>query len=251
MIMKVAGLPLHETSAYRLGDVLVDAGAPTTAGPLIAHLRRHPVREVVVTHHHEDHAGGGADIAAELGIPVMAPAGAVPIIASGPRLPLYRRVLSTLPRPYRAEPLGGSVDCGRYRLEVIPTPGHTFDHVCFFEPEHRWLFTGDLFVHERVPVLRRIEDVWEHVRSLERVAALSPALLACSQAGFVEDGTAALERKIVYWERLAAEAQRLQRRGLSIPRIRRRLLGREGLFTYVSFGEFSKRRLVESLLERS
>ncbi len=249
MTMKVAGLPLHETSAFVVADTLVDAAAPTSARELISHLRREPVARVILTHHHEDHAGCGADIQREFGIPVYAPQGALDILATGPRLPFYRRVLATSPRPYRALPLAQTTRCGDFTLETVPTPGHTFDHVCFFEPVEGWLFTGDLFVHERVPVLRGIENAQEQIASLKSVMALKPSILCCSQAGFVEDGTAALARKIEYWEGLANRARELRLGGMSPRRIARELLGHEGLFTWVSLGEFSKKRLIESLLD--
>ncbi len=38
---------------------------------------------------------------------------------------------------------GETIDTGRYRLEIIWTPGHSPGHICIYEPENRLLFTGD------------------------------------------------------------------------------------------------------------
>jgi len=255
MAKTLLGRPLHEVSAFQIGDLLVDSGPPPAASRLAAWCRDAMedggLSRVVLTHHHEDHVGGGAALQ-ELGLPVLAPASAVPILAEGLRMPLYRRAVWSSPRRFVAEPLGDGVaarfDGDELRFRVIATPGHAFTHVCLWEPERRWLISGDLYVHPRVKYLRRIEDVWEHVRSLRRVRSLDPELMICSHAGLVEDARGAIERKIAWWDGLAEEAQTLRERGWPVRRITRELLGREGFFYYVSLGDFAKRNLIRSLL---
>lgn len=248
MAKTLFGRPLHEVSAYAFADLLIDSGPPPTAARLVEWCRGQPVRRVVLTHHHEDHIGGAAALQDELGLPVLAPALAVPILAEGLRMPLYRRAVWGTPRRFRAEPLGPVVEGEGYRLQVVPTPGHAFTHVCLFEEGRRWLFSGDLYVHERVTYLRRIEDVWEHMDSLRRVLALEPELLICDHAGILEHARERLARKIQWWEDLAGQARELRGRGLSVSRISRRLLGRNGFLSYASFGDFSHENLIRALL---
>ncbi|HYG63436.1 MAG TPA: MBL fold metallo-hydrolase [Thermoanaerobaculia bacterium] len=249
MARTLFGRPLHDVFAYVFEDLLIDTGPPTTAAQLAAWCRTRPeIRRVLLTHHHEDHVGGAAVLHEELGLPVLAPASALAILAEGLRMPLYRRLVWGTPRPFRAAPLGETVEGEGYRLRVIPTPGHAFTHVCFFEEERRWLFSGDLYVHERVRYLRRIEDVQEHMASLHRVLALEPKLLICDHAGTHPDAGERLAGKIRWWEELAGKARELRDQGLEEAEIARRLLGRDGLLSWVSLGDFSHRNLIRALL---
>ena len=132
MAPTLLGRPVREVSAYAFADLLIDTGPPATAARLVAWARGGPVRRVLLTHHHEDHIGGAAALAEELGLPVLGPAGAVPIFAEGLRMPIYRKIVwGGQPRTFRAEPLGEMVEGEGYRLRVVPTPGHAFSHVCF------------------------------------------------------------------------------------------------------------------------
>ncbi len=245
----VFGRPLYTVNAYLVDGLLIDTGPPATGAELVAWCRERDVRQAVNTHHHEDHAGGDGALKSALGLPVAASPGTAAILADYYRLQLYRRIVWGQPRDVRVALLGDVVEIAHHRFEVIPTPGHSPDHVCFFEPMQGWLFGGDLFIHERVRVLRRDEDLWQTVAALRRVLALRPRLLICAHAGFVEDACGAIERKIAYWEGLAEQARALDGDGLSVPHIVERLLGPESLMTRITRGHFSKANLIRGLLE--
>jgi glyoxylase-like metal-dependent hydrolase (beta-lactamase superfamily II) len=244
----VLGRPLYTVEAYLVDGLLIDTGCPATASQLTAWCRKRGVHRAVNTHHHEDHAGGDATVLGALHLPVAAPPGAVPILADFPRLQLYRWLIWGQPGDVSVEPLEDVVETDGYRFEVVPTPGHCADHVCFFEPRQGWLFGGDLFIHERVRYLRADEDARATLQSLRRVLELRPRLLICSHAGWVEDACGAIERKIAFWEDLAQRAGVLRSEGLSLREVTDRVLGSEGLLAHVTGGHFAKINLVRSLL---
>lgn len=247
----IFGRPLYTVEAYLVDGLLIDTGCQATGSELVAWCRERDVRQVVNTHHHEDHSGGDGALQKALGLPIAVPSEAVPILADFPRLQLYRLVIWGQPGCVVVEPLGNSVETDHYRFEVLPTPGHCPEHVCFFEREQGWLFSGDLFIHERVRYLRSDEDISDTLESLQRVLTLRPRLLLCSHSGLVEDACGAIERKIAYWEGLAEQARGLCQEGLSLREVTDRLLGTEDLMSHLSRGHFSKINLIRSLLEEN
>jgi glyoxylase-like metal-dependent hydrolase (beta-lactamase superfamily II) len=248
MARPILGRPFYTTEAYLVDGLLIDAGCAATALELVAWCRDQDVHHVVNTHHHEDHSGGDAALQRELHLPIAAPAEAVPILADFPRLMLYRRLVWGQPRNVAVERLGSVVETEHYRFEVISTPGHCPDHVSLFEPEQAWLFSGDLYVHERVRYLRADEDALTTLKSLRRVLALRPRLLICSHAGLIDDACGAIERKIAFWEGLAEESRALRAQGLSLRQAAHRLLGPEGMMSWATWGHFSKANLIRSLV---
>ena len=70
---------------------------------------------------------------------------------------------------------GDVIDLGGRRLEVLHTPGHSPGHMCFFERERGYLFTGDLVYRDVLLAYYPSTDPAAYLTSLERVAALPAA----------------------------------------------------------------------------
>lgn len=88
---------------------------------------------ILITHHHPDHIGGLAALAAETGATVYGPR------AESGKIKGLDELLDDGGRIHLAT-LGIS-------LEVLAVPGHTLGHIAYFEPAQRLLFCGDtLFI---------------------------------------------------------------------------------------------------------
>jgi glyoxylase-like metal-dependent hydrolase (beta-lactamase superfamily II) len=73
---------------------------------------------------------------------------------------------------------GDVVRLGGLNLTALHTPGHAADHLAFWMPDDRVLFTGDLILGRGSSMVTYPEgDVAAYLRSLERVAALQPRML--------------------------------------------------------------------------
>lgn len=236
----------YDVSAYVVHGVLVDTGFPRARRDMLLALDGMGLRGVVVTHSHEDHAGNLPALAVR-GIPGLLHRETEATLRERPRILPYRSMVWG-----RTPMLSGQV--GPFDpspLEVIPTPGHSPDHQVLWDPQHRIVASGDLYLGVKVRVAHEHESPRRLVESLRRVAALEPRLLLDAHRGPVESPMERLEAKIDWMEETIGEIVALAARGVGRGEIARRVLGREDLVGYASGGEYSKRGLVTAVLREA
>ncbi|MGY1750273.1 MBL fold metallo-hydrolase [Modestobacter sp. SYSU DS0511] len=164
-------MTLDGTNTYLVGEpgsgqvVVVDPGPDDPAHlaavqqALVARGTR--VVAVLVTHHHGDHAEAAQPWGRHFDAPVAA---ATPEVA-GPR----GRVLA----PGERLRLAGTT------LRVVPTPGHTADHLAF-RLDSGAVLVGDAVLGRGTSVVTHPEgDVLAYLMSLRRLHDLGPAALYC------------------------------------------------------------------------
>ncbi len=234
---------------YRLGSTVIDTGPPNQWRAVRAFLAERAVRQVVVTHHHEDHSGNLAPIQRALAAPVYAPRQGLAELGAGFSQRPYQHLFWGRPEPVQARELPREVPLGDGRaLEAIPTPGHSTDMTCLLDRQRGWLFAGDLYIAARTRLLRQDEDLKAEIASLRRVLAYDFETLFCAHRGVVEPGKAALRRKLDFLESLCQRAAELHGEGRSSREITRLMLGREGLMSLATGFHFSKRNLIAGCL---
>ena len=99
---------------------------------------RERVRWVLLTHTHPDHAPGTTRLVKATGAEVLR---------------VHQEAEDADVHVDRAIADGDTIDGTEFRLEVLHTPGHAPNHLCFFLDEERMLFTGDTILERHV--LRR------------------------------------------------------------------------------------------------
>jgi ribonuclease/clavin/mitogillin len=205
-------------------------------------LEARRVDGLVLTHHHEDHVGAAPLLRAQRGLVPRVHREGIPLLEHGFVQEGYRKLVwGRVPR-FRAEALGDVVETGALRFRVLHTPGHSVDHVCLFEPERGWLFTGDLFLAERLRYLRSDEELDRLISSVEAATEVF-----CAHRGLVRNGVEALRRKADHLRSLRDRVLDLLDEGLPEREIARRVIGPEGPMTWFSLGRFSVRNFVRSL----
>lgn len=139
-----------QTNAYLVADeeagqaMIVDA-PPEAAPDLLAALERDGLTAVliVLTHPHWDHIVDTAALKSATGAQVAA--------HPDSQAWLEKPVPLVMPIPYEIQPIipdrllnaGEVIAVGRYRFQVIPTPGHAPGQISLYETEDRKLFVGD------------------------------------------------------------------------------------------------------------
>src|SRR6476661_7796734 len=179
-------MTLDGTNTYVVGDpgsgqaVLVDPGPddPAHLAAVEAALADRGARcvAVLVTHHHGDHAEAALPWGARFDAQVAAAAADV----AGPR----GRVLE----PGERLALAGTT------IGVVPTPGHTADHLAF-RLDSGAVLVGDHVLGRGTSVVTHPEgDVAAYLESLRRVHDLGPSALYCGHGPeLTEDPSAVLD----------------------------------------------------------
>jgi glyoxylase-like metal-dependent hydrolase (beta-lactamase superfamily II) len=91
-------------------------------------------------------------------------------------------------------------------LIAVHTPGHTRDHLCFYDPGARTLFTGDHILNGTTSVVHPGEgDMADYMESLRRVQALQPLTILPGHGERVDDAGALIDEYIAH--RLEREVQ--------------------------------------------
>lgn len=232
----------YDVSAYVLRGVLVDTGFRHVAGELQQWVRETCPRAVIVTHHHEDHAGN-APALARAGLPMWMPAYTERKLRERPRVKLYRRVVWG--RPDALAP--GYARCDPAPLQLVATPGHAPDHHVVFDPETATIVSGDLWLGVKVRVMGAGENPYEIVRSLDTVIALRPLRMFDAHRGLVENPVAALEAKRDWLQETIGAVERAIDQGRSERAILREVLGGEELSALITEGEYARRNLVRAV----
>ena len=104
------------------------------------------ITQIWLTHAHIDHAGGAAELARILRIPVVGPhpADQFWIDALGDQGRMFGFLDADKFTPTRWLADGDSVALGNHMLQVRHCPGHTPGHVVFHAPELKRAFVGDV-----------------------------------------------------------------------------------------------------------
>ena len=233
----------YDVSAFVMRGILIDTGFPAVRRELLGAVRASAPRGGIVTHWHEDHAGNAPDLAAA-GVPLRMQPGCEAVLRARPSIALYRR--SVWGRPPRLSVTLREFDPAP--LVIIPTPGHTEDHVVVWDAERGIVASGDLFLGVKVRVAHVHEAPATLIASLRAVVALAPRLLLDAHRGVIEHPVALLRAKIDWMEETIGAVGECARAGLHEREIQRRVLGAEALVGLASLGEYSKISLVRAVL---
>lgn len=246
----VFGRSLYDTAAYYVDGLMIDTGCYYTVSELVTALSGLHIHTIVNTHSHEDHVGANAAIQAGFGAKVQVHPLALPVLAAPRKVRLlpYQKVMFGRPAPSLGSAIAEFVETEHHCFQVIFTPGHGLDHVCLYESNEGWIFTGDAYVGGKDRALRKGHDIWSIIESLRKLAALDAEWLFSGSGTVKPAARSELEDKIDYLEEIGDNILTLHRKGLSVPRIRRKVFGQEMPIAYLTLGDFSGYNLVHSYI---
>ncbi len=104
------------------------------------------IGQIWLTHAHIDHAGGTAELARRLDVPIVGPHRAdqfwIDALAQQGKMFGFPHAEVFTPSRWLVD--GDTVTLGRHTLQVRHCPGHTPGHVVFYSPDLKRAFVGDV-----------------------------------------------------------------------------------------------------------
>ncbi|MCE4614503.1 MAG: MBL fold metallo-hydrolase [Desulfurococcales archaeon] len=228
---------------YELGNILFDSGCPNTARETVEEVGN--MVTVLITHHHEDHIGAAPLLSRTAKI--YAPRKSIELLRNPPEIPDYRKIVWGQPESFKPLPVPDRLEINGLTIEVLETPGHSFDHVTYLVGDIA--FVGDLVNRPRQIVSLKGENMVETIHSLEKLLSYD---IKWAYGGTGVYNRAEVEEYLEYLVDLKDRAEHLYNRGMGIEEIAGKLFPNPSrkaiLFEQYSGGEWSRINLVKSLL---
>jgi glyoxylase-like metal-dependent hydrolase (beta-lactamase superfamily II) len=212
------------TNTYLVGIdevAVIDPGPDTKShiDAIVGASMSERVRWVVLTHTHPDHWPGTARLVKATGAEVVA-------------FGKYRdKDVDLVPDRVIGE--GDTIEGSEWGLDVLHTPGHAPNHLCFLLEEERVLFTGDTVLDGMYSVVNpaRGGDMGVYVHTLERLRRLRLTRICPGHGDVIDEPRARIDDYLAHRKARGQQILRLVRKGdgLRIKEIVAALYGRDGL----------------------
>ena len=189
---------LDGTRTYLLDDHAVIDPGPAIDSHVRAILEAAPhLRTILITHRHADHAPAAVPLWQATGARIAAPPG----------------VLGNDEGVAEGDVIEG--------LEVIATPGHTREHVCYLSADGD-LFTGDTILGAGTTTIFPPDgNMGDYIRSLERLRARNPRRIYPAHGPTRDDAVALIDEYIAH--RLERERQVIEALPGTVSEMRKRI----------------------------
>jgi len=234
------GPPLMTVYCYVFGDLMVDAGQSHMQQQVLEIAAANKIKRIFLTHHHEDHSGNAAAIRKVSGAEVFGhPLTKEKMKTRFSILP-YQKYVWGKATPLKLKILPEKIETVLGDMVSVHTPGHSRDHMVYWLEKEGVLFSGDLYLADKIKFFRSDEDMGIQIESLKKILRLEFHTLLCSHYPKLKHGKKRIRTKLGFLEDLYGNIIMLWEKGYPEKQIFKILKLKEDYFIkYFCFGNVS------------
>ncbi len=242
------GPPIMSVHMYLVDGLLIDTGQRNMRKHVMRLLRDKKIRNIALTHHHEDHSANAAILRKHHGAVVYAHHLARRKMRRiSPILP-YQHLMWGRADAVEVETCPSVIKTPRYVFIPVHTPGHGKDHTVYLEQRNGRLFSGDLYLGDRIKYFRSDERITEQIASLDKVLQLDFDALFCGHRPTPSNGKTRIRQKLRFLVDIHGRIRDLYIKGYTEKAIIRRMRTGEDRFAkWLTMGNVSFANLVRSV----
>jgi len=244
------GPPLMSVFLYYLDGLVIDTAQSHMEKHVIGALKEKKTEKILLTHHHEDHSGNAAAISKYYNVKVYGHGITADKMEKPFKIRSYQIYTWGKSEPVSVSPLPDLIETGKYRLRPVYTPGHSRDHTVYLEENHGWLFSGDLYLGDRIKYFRSDEKFKDQIDSIKMILSYDFDALFCAHNPVQINGKKRLAKKLSFLENIYGKVQDLCKKGYPEKAIVKSFGSEKARFVrFVTLGNVSFAHMVRSAME--
>lgn len=241
------GHPMMTVYLYVADDLMVDSALAHMRREVVEIARDKGIRKAILTHHHEDHSGNAAALKNLLNVTVYGHPLTVSKMKRDFRIFPYQHYMWGKTVPLEMAVVPEVTETANFRLRVIHTPGHSRDHVVYLDSDRGILFSGDLYLSDRIKYFRADEVIVDQIDSLRKILSFDFDAVLCNHHPQSIKGKERLANKLQFLEDLYGGIRRTWEKGIKERQIFQELeLKEQHFIKWFCFGNVSMRNVVRS-----
>jgi len=242
--------PKMHSLIYWIDGLLIDTGPAIAEAQILDIVSKAKLKQIFISHHHEDHTGNLKAIVRQLEIPAYSSSQCAVLMKDPPALSLAQKMTwGQRPAFDGLEVKEKTLETDLYKFQLIPIPGHAPDMCALHEEGQGWLFSADLYINHEIGYFLKNENMAEQIKSIKKVLGLGFETLLCAHQGQVNKPHEKLKLKLQFLEDFLGKVRLHQAQGLSAPEIFRAMRLRENWPLWLaSAGKLSKMNMVKGAM---
>jgi glyoxylase-like metal-dependent hydrolase (beta-lactamase superfamily II) len=208
------GSPLMTVYCYVLGDIMIDSAQSHMQKEVIEIASKHNIKHLCLTHYHEDHSGNANAIKRTLSANVYGHKITLEKMKAPFKILPYQKYMWGKAAPTNIKQIPDKIETIMGEMIPVYTPGHSNDHNCYLIKNEGILFSGDLYLGDRIKYFRSDENIGAQIDSLKKVLSLDFKVLLCSHSPKRKNGKQHIQRKLDFLQNFYGNIILLWKKGL-------------------------------------